>query len=245
MRILVHEERITRPDVVQAVEFNLRTLPSIPALLRQRMRRRPQAKQIDHHQLAVMVPPRLDESGLRFPAHRQRLFSLQQPTPIHALVYLRGQVANLRIVKIRAAGQRPAEENRGIDRGYFRLKIAVATLHVEEMKEKPMHVTQAGGGKTQRVSNALADFLAVLPTSMVCNAQSSESKSSRSDACGWAGIRSACLAAVFYEAGIWIRFFPKIPETGSLQLFQKSVFCRREPIIGWIADELRGGLTLH
>src|SRR5258708_10913444 len=209
------------------------------------MRRRAKAEQVDHHQFAVAVPPRLDEAALRFPAHRERIFSLQEPAPIHALVYLCGQVANLRVVKIRAAGQRPAEENGRIDGGHFRLKIALAILHIEEMKEKPMHVTQAGGGKTQRVSNALADFLAVLPTSMVRDGQSCKTKSSRSDACGWAGIRAACLAAVFYEAGIWIRFFPKIPETGSLQLFQKSVFCRREPIIGWIADELRGGLTLH
>src|ERR1700682_6111774 len=111
MRILVHEERSVCPDKELAVEFKPRTFPRIPALLRQWMGRRPKAKQIDHHQLAVAVPPRFDEPALRCPAHRQRFFSLEQPAPIHALVYLRGQIANLRIVKIRAACQRPAEEN--------------------------------------------------------------------------------------------------------------------------------------
>src|SRR5258708_24326049 len=105
------------------------------------------------------------------------------------------------------------------------------------MKEKPIHVTQAGGGKTQRVSNALADFLAVLPTPMVRDGQSSKPKSSRSDASGCAGIRAACLAAVFYEAGIWIRFFPKIPEAGSLHFFQECVLLRSELVFRHLARE--------
>src|SRR5258708_33818336 len=107
------------------------------------------------------------------------------------------------------------------------------------MKEKPIHVTQAGGGKTQRVSNALADFLAVLPTPMVRDGQSSKPKSSRSKACGCAGIRAACLAAVFYEAGIGIRFLPKIPEAGSLHFFQYCVLLRSELVFCRIAREQR------
>src|SRR5260370_3410934 len=127
------------------------------------MRRRAKAEQVDNHQFGVAVPSGFDKPVLRFPAQRERIFTLQEPAPIHALVNLRGQVANFRIVKIRAAGQRPAEENRGIDGGYFRLKIALAILHVEEMKEKAIHVTQAGGGKTKRVSNALPGLVAGSP----------------------------------------------------------------------------------
>jgi hypothetical protein len=52
------------------------------------------------------------------------------------------------------------------------LEIAVAALHVEKVKEEPVVVAQPGSGKTERVANALTNFLAVFPAAMVRDAQS-------------------------------------------------------------------------
>ncbi len=136
----MHEERSIRPNEAQPVEFKPRTFPGIPALFRQGMRSGTEAEQVDHHQFAVAVPPRVEETALWLPTHRECFFPLQKPVPIHAIVKLGGQVANLGIVKIATASKGATKEDRGVNRGNFRLEIAVTTLHVEKMKEKSVVV---------------------------------------------------------------------------------------------------------
>ena len=49
-----------------------------------------QRQQVNHHQFAVVFPPRVEEPRLRMPAHGKRLAPVQHPWPVHALVNLGG-----------------------------------------------------------------------------------------------------------------------------------------------------------
>src|SRR5882757_5248355 len=111
------------------------------------------------------------------------------------------------------------------------------------MKEKPVHVSQSRGCKTKRVSNALSDLLAILPSPVVRDTQRRQSKSGGGDTSSLACIRAIRLAAVFYLAGVWIRFFPKESETRPLHFFQQRVFPRSEFVVDWIAGVRNGVLT--
>ena len=92
------------------------------------------------------------------------------------------------------------------------------------MNKKSIVVKKTRSSETQCADDTLANFFAVLPATMIGDAESGESKTCRSDAGGGASVCSAGLAAVFYEASVGICFFPKEMEAGALEFFQKGVF---------------------
>src|SRR5258708_29355640 len=65
--VLMDEERRVRTDITKPVIFERGSLPGIPGLYRQGVRRRSQAEKVHHHALAVKVPSITQETDLRPP----------------------------------------------------------------------------------------------------------------------------------------------------------------------------------
>ena len=74
-------------------------------------------KQIHHHQFAVEVPARWDESQLRRPPHRKKARVFRKPIPLHAIEDGVSEVVDILVLKMLPASEHAAKQDRGIDRG--------------------------------------------------------------------------------------------------------------------------------
>ena len=61
------------------------------------------------------------------------LTAVQHPGPVHALVELRCEVMDLRIVEVGAAGERAAKEEGRVNRGDFTSRYRLAGAHIVEV----------------------------------------------------------------------------------------------------------------
>jgi hypothetical protein len=87
-----------------------------------RVRRRAEREDQQDHGLVVAVPFRLDEAGLRMPAHGDPARIVHHPLPVHAAVERIGERADLRFrvscrSKYSLAEQHAGHEQRGVDGG--------------------------------------------------------------------------------------------------------------------------------
>ena len=126
----MREDRVVAGNEIDTLVVDDGPLPSLPGFGRNGMRGGADGKQIDHHQLAVVRPARVEESALGVPAHGKRLAAVQHPGPIDALVNLRGQVLNFRIVEVRAGGEHAAKEKGRVHGRELALVPAGAGIHV-------------------------------------------------------------------------------------------------------------------
>src|SRR5580698_4888132 len=111
VRILMSEERIVSADVGVSLKTDGWAREGVPGTCRDWKSRRANGEQVNHHQFAVSVPPGGQEAALRSPPHRECGAAIEHPWPVHALVDLRGQVLDLRILEILPAGKHTAQQD--------------------------------------------------------------------------------------------------------------------------------------
>ena len=92
LRILVGEERIVPGDVLQPLILDHGPRPGFPGVGGYGVGRRPNREQVDHHELAVVLPAGGEEATFRIPAHGERLAAIEHPRPVNAFVDLRREV---------------------------------------------------------------------------------------------------------------------------------------------------------
>src|ERR1700734_823569 len=117
----MNEKRGVGTDVMNAVEFERGSFPSVPRLRRQRVGRGAEAQQVHHHHFAVTVPAILQESAFGSPAMRQNASIFGEPVPIDAIKNFVRELVYLGIFEILAAGENSTQQNGSIDGRDFRL----------------------------------------------------------------------------------------------------------------------------
>src|SRR5260370_42408793 len=107
---------IVAGNIFELLKLHSRTRPCLPRFTRNRMRRRTNGEQINHHKLTIMFPARAQETALRFPSHRERFAAVEHPRPIDALVDCGCESLNLGIIEMVANGEHATKQKRGVDR---------------------------------------------------------------------------------------------------------------------------------
>src|SRR3954447_13350489 len=62
LRILVHKQGCERPYIPETIIFERAALPRMPSFNRERIHSCTDAKQVHHHQFAVVIPPVLQKA---------------------------------------------------------------------------------------------------------------------------------------------------------------------------------------
>ncbi len=156
---------------------------------------------------------------------------MEHPRPVHALIHLRRQVLDFRVVEMHPAGQHAAEQQRCVDRGDLRFERALARVHFHEMIEKAVLVRRALQQESQCVAHTLFEFAGLFPAVLVGNTKRRQPESRRGNAGHIALVGPVRLAAVLDQAGIRVRLLPKEKEIGSFDLLQEAVVVRRESLL--------------
>ena len=97
---------------------------------------RTQPQQIHHHHFAVVVPAILQEAAFRPPPVRQNRRIFREPAPVHAIKDFGGQRADFGVREMLPAGEDPAEKNRGVNGGDFRIPQSLARIDIGPVIEK-------------------------------------------------------------------------------------------------------------
>src|SRR3982074_581184 len=99
------KQRIMAGNIFEFLKLHGRTRPCLPRLTGNRMRWRTNAEKVNHHELAIMFPARVQETAARFPSHGERFAAIEHPRPIDALVDRGCEILNLGIIEMLASGQ--------------------------------------------------------------------------------------------------------------------------------------------
>ena len=182
MRILMRKERIVAADVVEAGVVDDGTREADPALRRHRMSRRTDREQVDHHQLAIVVPARFEKARVRLPAHGEGLAAIEHPWPVHALIDRRGQLLNPRVLKVPARGQYAAKQQGGVDGRKLRTGIALSGFHIRKVIEKPVRLRQMVQVPIERCPYPFHNLRMRQVAAMIGDAQRGQSEARGGDA---------------------------------------------------------------
>ena len=107
----------------------------------------------------------------------------------------RAEFVDFRILEVLAAAQNPAQQNRGVDRGDFRIPKPFAGVDVGEVIEKSAMVGQGLPQEAQRVEDAGTRLVERNKTALLPNAEGREPESGGRNA-GDYGVVGGCLAGV-------------------------------------------------
>ena len=228
LRILIDEQRRERADVAQPVVFEDGSLPGEPRVAVERMGRRSHAQQVHHHQLAVEVPPRRNESKFRRPSVRKQACIFRKPGPVHAIEDGMGQLVDVFVLKMLAAGQHAAEQNRGIDRRDLRIPHSLAGVDIREVIEESAMRGQLVPEKRQALDDAQPRVRVADKAALFGDANCRQAEAGGGDAGAEARVLGANIAAVLDQARLRIGLLPEEQEAGVLQVVQKLVVLRRE-----------------
>src|SRR6267378_5910636 len=129
------KQRIVAGNIFEFLKLHSRTRPRLPRFARNRMRRRTNGEQVDHHELAIMFPTRAQETAFRLPSHGERFTAVEHPWPIDALVDCGREILDLAIIEMLANRQHPTKQNRGVDRGEFAVPYPLSGFDIDEVVE--------------------------------------------------------------------------------------------------------------
>src|SRR5450432_1231952 len=102
------------------------------------------------------------------------------------------------------------------------------------MSVETVFMLNAAEHEAKGVADAIANFDVLLPTALVGDAMSGESKTGGGNAGGVALVGSLGVAAVFDQTGNGIGFVPEKLEAGALNVFEELVLVASETILGGI-----------
>ncbi len=110
LRELMGKQGIVAGNVLELLRLHGGTLPGLPRLAGNGMRRRPESEQVDHHEFAIMVPARAQKTASRVPSHGEGCAAIEHPRPIDTLVDCGCEILDLGIIEMLASGQHAAEQ---------------------------------------------------------------------------------------------------------------------------------------
>src|ERR1017187_2879646 len=181
--VLMDEEGIGGTDVVEPREMDDRPRPRVPAGRIDGMRGRTDGKQVEHHVLAIMVPPCWDELPISH-THRKHLVAVEHPGPVDAFVDRGGKADDLGIVmEVSPSGEDTAEQKRGIDGGYFAIAPGHSGFDVVEVAEEAVLAGKFVAMEAERAAYLLDDLCMGLVVAFVRDAEGGEAKPAGGDAC--------------------------------------------------------------
>src|ERR1700674_1603007 len=176
LRALMSKQRIIAGNIFEFLKLHSRTCPCLPRFARNRMRRRTNSQQVNHHELAIMFPARAQETALRLPSHGERFAAVEHPRPIHALVDRSSKILDLGIIEMLASRQHAAEQKRSVDRGEFAVPYPLSGFDIDEVIKEAAFVTQSPFQKTQRLPHPIPDRRRLTVTAGFADAKAAESK---------------------------------------------------------------------
>jgi len=187
------------------------------------VRGRAHSEQIDHHQFAVVVPFAGEEAELGCPAHREQRGVFGDPGPVDAIEDGVGEVDDVLILKVLAAGEDAAEQDGGVDGGDFGVPDAFAGVDVGEVKEEAAMGGELSPEEDESVDDAETGVLVRDVTALFRDADGREAEAGGGDAGDYAGVVDADVAAIFDQAGLGIGLFPEEEEAATFELFEKLI----------------------
>jgi len=187
---------------------------------------RTDGEEIHHHQLAVVVPARGDETGLGIPAHGKGLAAVEHPGPVDAVVELRGERGDLGVVEVSADCEDPTEEDSGVDGGDFDVDEGFTGFDVAKVIEKAMLVGHLVEMEVECGDDLLPDAIGIEVTPLVGDAECGEAEAGGGDACGEVLVELASGGfvggAVEYLSGDWVGLFGEVETACALHLFEEG-----------------------
>src|SRR5580658_3986521 len=142
MRILMGKQRTVSGNVLELLKLHDGPPPCLPRLAGNRMCRRTHRQQIDHHELAIMVPARAQEPALWLPSHGEGRSAIEHPWPIDALVDCGREILYFGVIEMLAGRQHAAKQKRGVDRGEFGVPCPLPGFQIKEVVEEAVLVSQ-------------------------------------------------------------------------------------------------------
>jgi len=133
VRELVNEERVVAADIGVRAELHLWAGEAVPVVGRNGVRWRTDGQEIEHQQFAVVVPSGVDETDIGTPGFGECVPHVEHPGPLDAVIELRGEVSDLGVVEMGAAGEGAAEEDRSVDWRHFAVDEGLAGFDVVEV----------------------------------------------------------------------------------------------------------------
>src|SRR6266481_1691557 len=170
------KQRIVAGNVFEFLKLHSGTRPCLPRLAGNRMRRRTNGKQVNHHEFAVVVPSSTQETAARFPSHGECFAAIKHPRPIHTLVDRRCEILDLAIIEMLTNRQHATKQKRGIDRGEFTIPHPLSSFQIDEVVEESVFVRQSPREKAERLSHAITDRCRLAVTARFPDTKSAEPK---------------------------------------------------------------------
>jgi len=183
LRVLVNKQRRKGANVAQAVVFESHPLPREPSITAKGMRCRSHSEQVHHHEFAVKVPTRRNESDLWRPSMRKQTGIFRQPSPIDAVEYRAPQRFDVAVpVKVLSAGKHSAQQDGCIDRGHLRVPDPFTGVDICKVEIESAMGGQLMPKERERLQNPQSGIRVRNVTAFLCNADCSEPKAAGRDA---------------------------------------------------------------
>jgi hypothetical protein len=147
-----------------------------------------------------VLPPRIQETGLRMPTHRKRLATIQHPRPVHPLVDLGRQILNFRVRKVLPRRQHPTQEEGSVDRRDLALPLPLPGVHVDKVVIEAMLMRKFLPQKPQSSSHPLDDLGFLPVAARLADAKPRQPKPGRRDAGNRMRVLALRLRAIFHLA---------------------------------------------
>ena len=138
-----------------------------------------------------MIPARGDEAGLRPPTHGEGFTAVEHPGEVDAIVELRGEGGDLRVVEVGPGGEDTAEKNGCVDRGHFYVDEGFAGLYVVEVVEEAMFVGHFVEVKIERGDDLFLDAIGGKEAALVGDTERGETEACGGDAGGKVSVEFA------------------------------------------------------
>lgn len=183
------EERCGRPDESLAFVITLGTTPGGPCAGWQLGSSRRLTQEVDHHELAVMIPPTLEKPVLGFPPHRNRGVTVEKPLPIDAIqqggsVFLDPWIG----LEMISGMDDAAEKNCAVDGGQLAFPDAFAGAPMEEVIKEAVMMGLVFGQPGEGSFDLGFESVPRCVIAGVANAQYGQAEAGRCDASDRAGI---------------------------------------------------------
>ena len=225
------EQRVGVADVAVRAIGHDRPRPCRPGCCGQLMGWRSDAEQIQDHQLAIVVPPRVEESTLVFPSHREQMrMAVQHPVEVDAFVQRTcGPHDPFVVLEGLADGQHTGHEECGIDRRHFAAPLAATGPPVDEVIEPAVMMRQVSA------ANSRSRGRAPPPRARQPASRSATDKRRQSEArcCHARDVllrmeRPVGSGAVQHLARAWVAVVPEVLERATLEVLEPGMIVGRE-----------------
>src|ERR1700733_5585265 len=137
-----------------------------------------------------------------------------------------GQLDNVAIFKVLAAGEDAAKQNRRIDGRDLRVPQSFAGIDVGKVIEESAMRGQSSPKKGEGRQHAQASVLEGDKAALFCNADGGQAETGGGDAAHHTRVVDARVAAVLDQAGLRVGLLPEVEKTGMFQLVQELFILR-------------------